>query len=95
MALPQFTGEASLYKSSAQYRMKAGPMASAGGVAIPQFTWCGPCIDGRQFCVIDDPPLSLEYWRPCVTPPDPCAHCRTAEECCICGGGIWNGHVCS
>jgi hypothetical protein len=38
MALPQFTGEASLYRSSNRYHMAAPVGVLAQGVAIPQLT---------------------------------------------------------
>lgn len=102
MAVPEFTGEASLYRSSRQYQAMASRV-QPNGVAIPQqggllplFHFCYPqvCVPGGvQRCC---------YWTGlgwnCSTrycpPPNPCAHCSTPEECCICNGGTWTGKVC-
>jgi hypothetical protein len=96
MPLPQFTGEASLYKSSAQYRITAG--AGAGGdfgavqaaIIFPRL--CGPCnASGMQTCCVSFGLSHYCYTQSCW---DPCAHCRTPEECCVCNGGVWDGRFC-
>lgn len=29
-----------------------------------------------------------------ICPPDPCRHCQTPRQCCICNGGVWVGGRC-
>jgi hypothetical protein len=64
MALPEFTGDASFYRSATQYHMAAPIGVLARGAAIPPFTWtCGPCtINGRQLVIL----LDREFIRSCA-----------------------------
>jgi hypothetical protein len=75
MTVPQFTGEASLYRSSTQYHQIAAPVGVlARGAAIPQqLNWCDYCERYPNRCS----PL-----HNCV-----CAGCiwlRTPHPHCIC-----------
>ncbi len=101
MNIPGFDAEASLYKSSRQYqavafRVQPNGVAIApqeGLLPIRQFCFPHVCIPGGvQHCCYWTP-LGWRCWtRYC--PPDPCAHCGTPKECCVCNGGTWTGSVC-
>jgi hypothetical protein len=105
MMIPGYSADASLYRSAGHYRAGLAGLARPDGVALPQqmeslitppWLVCVPRLcppsGGVQYCC---------YWGPfghrCFTrtcPPDPCAHCRTPAQCCICAGGTWTGSVC-
>lgn len=104
MGLPKFTGEASLYRSGAYYQTALWVGESPlGRAALPQqeafsplFGFCSPpvCIPGRSQHCCYPTPLGWRCWTRYCPPPDPCAHCRTPAECCVCNGGTWTGKVC-
>jgi hypothetical protein len=85
MALPKFTGEASLYASARHYQVmhRLGEWQAIDG-AVPQQAgasggvWidCQPCHGGNQWCKYCPPGQQcFEKQRPCVTPlppPSPC-----------------------
>jgi hypothetical protein len=101
MALPEFTGEASLYQTAGHYQM--APLEGViqfGRVVSPQFSFCGPCEGEMKLCCYRFPLpwQSRCTYVPCSTPVppplNPCAGCSSGRECCECGGGYWNGHTC-
>jgi hypothetical protein len=85
MAFPQFTGEASLYRSTNQYSSATPVGALAQGLASPQGS------------VLPDASAILQ---PALTARGICAHCKqypdscTYGERCQCGGGFYTGGAC-
>lgn len=102
MRLPDFSGEASLYGSDYQYSHFAYlDTSTVLGTAIPQqapllLVHCYPpvCIPGgvQRCCYLT--PWGLLCWTRQCPPIDPCEHCRTPAQCCVCNGGTWTGKVC-
>jgi hypothetical protein len=85
MALPQFTGEASLYRPSKQYHMAAAPAGVlAPGIAIPH----GSVLRGISAMV--QPAFSINICAYCDHYPYHCSPMRA----CFCAGGDWNGKTC-
>ena len=100
MSIPGYGAEASLYRSSAQYRAALAGLAQSAAVAIPQqieYPWlfCVPRLcppSGIQQCCSWTPFGHRCFTRRCR--PDPCAGCRTFAQCCTCAGGTWTGSEC-
>jgi hypothetical protein len=74
MTMPGYRAEASLYRSSGQYRAAlAAGFAPLGGVAVPQQS------DLLPFAPISQNPCQ----RVCAQ-----RGCSAARACCICNGGV-------
>jgi hypothetical protein len=75
MAIPEFSGEASLYRTSVQYNTQIGISVALAESVIPQQFGrphicrevCGPCIGGHRLCRFVGPGLcpQIIWWRPC------------------------------
>jgi hypothetical protein len=92
--MPGFHADASLYVSRETYRSSGGAGGDYAAVqaAIIFPRWCGPCnANGLQTCCVNFGLSRYCYTQSCW---DPCARCRTPEECCICNGGVWDGRFC-
>lgn len=102
MHIPEFVAEASVYRSVYDYSQLSYLDGShAGGMAIPQQesllpVRCYPpvCLSGGEQRCCYWTPSGPRCWTRQCPPIDPCAHCRTPAQCCVCNGGTWTGRVC-
>lgn len=98
MSTPGFSADTSLYTTRTQYRATSawghgmGVSPQQGGANLVHCTppTCPP--GGIQKCCILTQSGWQCSWHRCRI--DPCSHCRTPEECCLCAGGTWTGHYC-